>query len=148
MTFKSALFEYLKTNLLSGISGLAAVTRYRGEFESGAEYDPAPPAEIFIRFEGSVPVVYTAGNAIGKTMIPLTVFIAAQDSPAFSVLALTDSVEAFFDGRKMHVTTQPAVISPPSAEVFEMVTSKSLATKLLGYLPDGWEIYQLEVEIS
>ena len=132
MGVKKEYLEKFNSDLKAGVTSLIDVARYKGEFEEGQDWDPNPP-QVFTRFEGTSDVTHSGDQEIETYKIPLTLFIVARDYEEASVLDVVDSVEEFLDG----YTVKPSGISPVICKVFE--------SKLLGYLGDGVEVYQMTV---
>lgn len=135
MGAKKSYLEKFISDLKAGVPSLTEVHRYKGEFEEGTEWDPNPP-EVFVRFEGTADVDHTGDLKISTYKIPLTLFIIARDYEGAGVLDTLDLVEDFLDGRE---------IKPTGVNPVKCVAGES---KLIGYLGDGCEVYQLSVYLQ
>ncbi len=132
MATNKAIFDKLITDLKAGVPALTSVERYKGEFENGSSWDPNPP-QVFARFEGTGDINHTSDGKIGTYRIELMLFIVARDYTGAGVLDTVEAVADYLDG----YIVKPTGVNPVQCRVFD--------SKLLGYMGDGVEVYQLSV---
>lgn len=79
------------TTLLTGLNIFKVISRYKGEFEEGADWNPIFPA-CYIRLTGVRPELIGSQGEVLKHRVSFSIYIADADRDEPAVLELIDAV--------------------------------------------------------